>query len=239
MLRNEGIVMNTTDLNIMRYLQFQRTHPVLFQNDFSGKGIDILQEYSEIKVLKDNLNKGSDDNILKLGVVYEDQYITIIKDAVRFPTGEIGTYIRCLNNIHNYKKGVVIFPMFEDNIILIKHFRHATRQWHLEIPRGYGEINQTDEQNAHRELFEETGCVATRMLSLGSMFADTGLYGNETLLFFATVEKVGQNYDEKEGINEIMKLSITDFKNFVRENKITDNYTLAAFAKLVSVGILN
>src|SRR5262245_35313789 len=72
------------------------------------------------------------------GKVFEDQYVTLYRDPVRFPGGQLGTYLR-ISWSEKLGNGVVILPRLNNSFVLTRHFRHATRAWHWEIPRGFGE----------------------------------------------------------------------------------------------------
>jgi 8-oxo-dGTP pyrophosphatase MutT (NUDIX family) len=46
-------------------------------------------------------------------------------------------------------------------IILVLNFRHPTRSWKLELPRGGMQSGETQEEAALRELKEETGFITS------------------------------------------------------------------------------
>lgn len=50
---------------------------------------------------------------------------------------------------------VVIVPIYEDKIILLKQYRHALRDYQYSLPRGYGEDTVQVENNVKKELSEE------------------------------------------------------------------------------------
>ncbi|MFD0517877.1 NUDIX hydrolase [Paractinoplanes durhamensis] len=70
-----------------------------------------------------------------IGVLYADEYLVLVKDAVRFPSGRIGTYIRTVPAVDG--EAVVVFATAPDGrVALARHFRHGCREWHWEVARG-------------------------------------------------------------------------------------------------------
>ena len=71
----------------------------------------------------------------RTGVFYEDPYIILLRDAVIFPDGKPGLYHRVIAR-HDEPTGVAILARYRGEFVLVRHFRHPSRVWHLEIPRG-------------------------------------------------------------------------------------------------------
>ncbi len=53
----------------------------------------------------------------EVGVAYEDQYLLILRDAVRFPDGYLATYIRIVDKPDS-ASGVVVLPVYEKQVLL-------------------------------------------------------------------------------------------------------------------------
>lgn len=95
----------------------------------------------------------------RVGIITEDTYW--IRDAVVLPTGAKGTYDRIvLKSALNGACGVAVLPILPDKrFVLNLNFRHSTRSWELEVPRGMREPHESVEVAAIRELHEETGLI--------------------------------------------------------------------------------
>jgi ADP-ribose pyrophosphatase len=115
--------------------------------------------------------------------------------------------------------------------------RHATRQWHLEIPRGFQAPGLSSEENARRELQEEAGANASRLRSLGRLHADTGLSWDYVDLFHASVERVGKP-ESGEAIGELFLMELAQFERVIQDGQITDSFTIAAYARARLNGLL-
>lgn len=63
----------------------------------------------------------------------------------------------------------VVAVTTEGKVVLIRQWRHGTRDVGVEIPAGLADPGETPVQAAARELREETGYVAERLTLLGSV----------------------------------------------------------------------
>src|ERR1700716_239680 len=76
----------------------------------------------------------------KTGILLEDKLHFYVRDAVRFPSGETRTQMRVIGcTMFDGPSGVIALPSRNGRIVLREMFRHATRQWGLEAPRGQRE----------------------------------------------------------------------------------------------------
>jgi ADP-ribose pyrophosphatase len=206
-----------------------------------GAGFFILLEADEIRhaetqAVQRLADKGLPSVWAQVGVVYEDQYLLILRDAVRFADGQYGTYIRRVARADSVP-GVVILPVYNGLVLLTHHFRHATRAWHLEIPRGFGTKGLSNEANARRELEEETGGSASRLISLGQMHVNTGMSSECVELFYAETISIGQP-DIHEAISEVLPINLTEFERLMRKGEITDGFTIVAYTRAKLCGLL-
>lgn len=66
----------------------------------------------------------------------------------------------------------------QDELVMVRQFRHGPRIVTLEIPGGIVDPDESPEDAAARELLEETGYRAGRLASLGSLNPNPALFGN-------------------------------------------------------------
>src|SRR5438552_18213950 len=132
------------------YLAFAKAHPGLFVNPPQG-GITILLDEDEIREAEKQEAQRLEAQVMpaewaKVGIVYRDQYVLLLRDAVRFPDGSLGTYIRSVEE-DEHAPGVVVLPLHQGQVLLIRHFRHEKRDWQLEIPQGFGIPDLSSEES--------------------------------------------------------------------------------------------
>jgi|SRR5215831_4127657 len=173
-----------------------------------------------------------------IGEVFADQYIRVLRDPVQ-PAGHgPRTYIRILP-AQRLGHGVAVLPVHLGRILVLGHYRHATRQWHLEIPRGFGRKDMTDEQNAVRELREEIGCGSEpAMTDLGEMYPDSGLMAHKVQLFCAVVDQYTAPERSVEAISEIIAMAPREFEQHVGDGRINDSFSICAFMRAKAKSLL-
>ncbi|MHB1484464.1 MAG: NUDIX hydrolase [Saccharofermentanales bacterium] len=220
-------------INEKEYFDLINRRPNLFTNPKVIGLIEVKTERDEIinieNIVKDRLRKKNlPESWGDVGIVYKDQYLFIVRDAVMFSDGSFGTYIRTISDDNSF--GVVILPIFKGKVVLEKHFRHSTRMHELEIPRGFPEPGLTDIENAKKEIFEEIGGVIDDITYLGSMYENTGIGSGIAKIFRANLKSIG-SIDVVEGISNIELYDIITIKKMIKDDIIKDAYTLVALAK--------
>lgn len=197
------------DLSSDSYARLRRTHPELFEHRDKA-GYEIIEG-----------PPGS------ASLCYEDPFIFLIRDWVRFPGGEEGAYLRIVPKGGN---GAAILPRVGDNLLLLRHHRHATGRSHLEIPRGFAEPGEAPELTAKRELLEETRLTVREMIALGPLTPDSGLLSSTVYLFLAECEvQSGEVRTESHATAEFM--SVASVEAAIAEGLIQDSFTMAAFLR--------
>ncbi|GGQ75572.1 NUDIX hydrolase [Couchioplanes azureus] len=223
------------------YASLRESFPELFVNP-PGAAFEILTEPAEVEAAEraqaaDLARAGMPASMAETGVVFADPYTTIVRDAVRTRSGRYGTYGRTISP--GNASGVVVLPRVAEGIVLLHHFRHSTRSWHLEIPRGFGTPGVADPvEDARRELREEIGVAAAAVHDLGSYYPDTGATTTAVRLFLAEVTKTPSAADAEEGIDAIRIVTPDELASLIADATISDGYTIAAYTRAVLRGLL-
>ncbi|MGB7128260.1 MAG: NUDIX hydrolase [Candidatus Rhabdochlamydia sp.] len=175
-----------------------------------------IQKIQENRLLQKGFSKIEAREFSQIGVVCEDQYLIWLRDAVYFPQKIPGTYDRIIwkNELKEGLSGVAVLPVLPSgHIALIVNYRHATRSWELEIPRGGVELQETIEQAALRELKEETGLVASSLHFLGQVAPDNGVLSSVMPIFLAKISFQGESQTEYgEAIAEVISFTKDELK---------------------------
>lgn len=174
-----------------------------------------------------------------VGVVYRDAYMSVVRDAVRFRDGRLGSYIRMVPA--TACAGAVVLPVTtgtaEPGVMLVRHFRHAPRTWLWEAPRGFAEPGEDPRHTAERELAEELGLAVRDLTHLGTVHPDAGVSAAAVELYLATV--TGDPVpDRLEGIDDVRTLSSAELGAWVAGGRISDAFTLSAYAMATARGLL-
>ncbi len=144
-----------------------------------------------------------------------------------------------LNNMnHNYfsvdkADVVVIIPITNDGkIILERQFRPAINKSIYEVPAGNIEEGETPQNAALRELKEETGYRAGKLIYLAKIYGSPGILSETQHLFLATRLRKGERHlDPTEDI-KIKAVSKSVAMNMILNKKINDAKTMVAILYL-------
>jgi ADP-ribose pyrophosphatase len=130
-----------------------------------------------------------------------------------------------------------MLPEMNGNLLLMHQFRHATRSWHWEIPRGFGESGVQAEDQARAEIDEEIGGEIAKIDELGLYFNNTGLEGNPIYLFLVKMASIGEP-KLKLGVDKFIWVSIHELEEMIANAEITDGFTIAAYTRAKLKGLI-
>lgn len=122
--------------------------------------------------------------------------------------------------------GVGIVPVVDGKIILIRQFRISIERELIELPAGRLELNEEPMSCAARELEEEIGYRAGKLISLASYFASVGNSNERMHLFLALdLEKTERKLEADERIREVV-LPIEQVKEKLAKQEFEDSKTI-------------
>lgn len=116
-------------------------------------------------------------------------------------------------------------------VLLIEQYRPGTNSVTLEVPGGI--VDPEDKSSEHagfRELLEETGYRAEKMIYLGRSYANPSIQGNYCDIYLASnIELVQEpNFDEHEEI-ESRLVPFTEIAGLIKSGAINHSLVVAAF----------
>jgi len=132
--------------------------------------------------------------------VAKSNWFTVRRERVRLPNGaEIAEYW-----VNEYRPWVNVVALTDDDqVVLIRQYRHGVEQVYWEIPAGTTDPEDTSlELAARRELHEETGYGGGRWSPLMTLSANPALQNNLTHTFLAegVVRQEAAHPDDSEDI---------------------------------------
>lgn len=138
--------------------------------------------------------------------------------------------------VRGHGSGAVIIPFVGESILFERHYRVATDEFSWELPRRFGEPDETDAETARRELREETGLLADDVTVISRLHADAGIM-NDDIAVVAT-RSGSIDYLTPEHSWESMGFAlvpVAELDDFIAEAGVNDAITLAALRLLVTM----
>jgi ADP-ribose pyrophosphatase len=153
--------------------------------------------------------------------LYRGKIFSLWGGQVALDNGKIAVreYIR-------HAGGVGIVPMVGENVILIRQFRISIERELIELPAGRLEPNEEPMDCAARELEEEIGYRAGKLIPIASYFASVGNSNEKMHLFLALdLERTKQRLESDERIQAVV-MSLALVKEKLANQEFEDSKTI-------------
>lgn len=159
-------------------------------------------------------------------IVHKNPWYQVRHDRLEWANGIPGNYYIAQ---FNGTSGVICIQ--EDSILLVEQYRYTIDRLSIEFPMGGIKLGQTPLEAAEAELQEETGYRASALEQIGEVAILIGAAQNKLHIFLAKDVISGDTHREvsEEGMKTFW-LPLTQWRQLIRENKIVDAETLAAWA---------
>ncbi|MDR2471864.1 MAG: NUDIX hydrolase [Treponema sp.] len=131
--------------------------------------------------------------------VYRSPVLSVRDTECRSPEGGLKTF-----TVIDAADWVIAVPVIEQGgtrrFLMVRQWRHGSRELSVEFPGGVIEPGETSEAGARRELEEETAWTPGRLAKLGTMNPNPAIMSNRVHFYLAEDLSPlgGQNLDEDE-----------------------------------------
>lgn len=151
-------------------------------------------------------------------------HIKVKQDRLQLPNGRLMTY-----DYIDTIRAVLILPILEDSILMLKQYRHPLKRVVFDLPAGGIRPNESTLAAAQRELQEETGFSTQDFHYLGRFNHIPGCLDSVVHTFAANNLHAGQaNLDPTEFV-EPVRVPIVEFEDFVEHNEMEATIPLTYF----------
>ncbi len=121
--------------------------------------------------------------------IYNGAVIDVRVETAKLPDGHVMDF-ECVR----HSGGATIAAVDEEqNVCLIRQYRHCAGGWLLELPAGKIDRPEPPDQTARRELKEETGITAASWHYLGGVYSSPGFCDEIIHCYLATGLQAGQS----------------------------------------------
>ena len=139
---------------------------------------------------------------------------------------------RSIREIVRHAGAVGVLPRLPDGrFVFVRQYRKAVDEEVVEVCAGLVDDGETAEAAARRELKEETGCRADRLVHLGVLYSSPGYTDEKVDAYFADCRPDGDGGLQLDSDERLERVVLTGEQvgSLIRENRIRDSKTIAVW----------
>jgi len=162
--------------------------------------------------------------LLHAKTVYKGRAFNVRRDTLRTPDGHVVKY-----DIIGHIGSVSIVPVDAHGLMyFVRQYRHAAKIELLELPAGTLEVGEPPMEAAAREIREETGMEAEKLVEIGAFYLAPG-YSTELMhVFLASGLKYNPLEADADEFLSVEKISVAEALRMAEDGEIQDAKSLAA-----------
>ena len=150
--------------------------------------------------------------------------------SARVDDSELPNGRPAIREVCEHVGGVGVLPIDENgNVILVRQYRYPYGEVICEIPAGKMDHGPEDaELCGRRELQEETGYTAARMVPLGVIYPSPGFLTEVVYLYAALGLTPGACSPDEDEFVEHISMPFSELERLIETNEIRDGKTIVA-----------
>jgi len=149
------------------------------------------------------------------------------EDVIRFPDGAEAVYTVLAN-----PDSAFVVPYFDNgDTVLVRQWRHAWDESSWEVPAGTFNAGEDPLECARRELGEETGLVAARYTSLGTVHGAAFLTGRAHMFLAESITEAERNPETYEQDMEVLRLPFKEAFEAAMSGEIAHSGSVTALSR--------
>ncbi len=156
--------------------------------------------------------------------VYQNRWITVREDIAELPDGRSTLYgvVECAGCV-----GVLPF-LDRETVLLVGQYRYVAQGFYWEMPTGAQHAGETLEEAAQRELAEEAGYEAGRLVKLAGFHTSKSVLREVAHLYLAEDLRPASRQPDATEFIERRAFPFADALKMVEQGEITDSMTVIA-----------
>lgn len=164
---------------------------------------------------------------VSLNTMYKGRIVTVRDDDVELQNGE-----HARREVVEHPGGVAIVPVNKDgDVLMVRQYRYPMEEELLEIPAGKLEYGEDPFDCAVRELSEETGCTAGKMVFLGPIYPSPGFSKEILYIYLATELESGEAHPDENEFLSVETIPMDALVDKIMSSEIKDAKTIIGIFK--------
>ena len=167
--------------------------------------------------------------------LYRGKILSMRRDSVVLTKGE--RQVEAVREVVEHAPTVVIVPVdADDNVLLVRQYRHSTGMVLLEAPAGGIEPGEDPQRAVQRELQEETGHTARQVVPLGGFWIAPGWATEYMHAFLASGLVAAEACPDEDEAIEVERVPRSRVLDLVRSGELQDAKSIAALLMAFTLG---
>ena len=159
--------------------------------------------------------------------IFDGNILHVVRDTVELENGDVVT-----REVVHHGGAVCVIPVTDDGKVVIEHqYRYAVEKVMLEIPAGKLEPGEDPAVCALRELEEETGYKAERLIYMGDFYASPAILNEKVTMYLALGLTKGIDHLDEDEFLEVSEMPLDELTKMCVSGEISDSKTQLALFK--------
>jgi len=159
--------------------------------------------------------------------IFDGRIVKLSVDRVRLPNGN-----ECDLEMIRHPGAAAVVPVDADgNVLLVRQYRYASGGWLLEVPAGKLDAGEPPEECAVREVEEETGQRAGRLIPMGWIWTTPGFTDEKIWLFLARDLTPTRQELQDDEVLTLERLPLQDAIDHAMRGDIVDAKSICALLR--------
>ena len=167
------------------------------------------------------------EKMVETTTMYSGIVVNVRRDVAELQNGN-----KTPREVVEHPGGVGIVPVTRDNkVLMVRQYRYPMEEELLEIPAGKLGAGEDPLECAVRELSEETGCTAGRMVDLGVTYPSPGFCREVLYIYLALDLQDGEMHLDENELLSVEAIDIGALVDMIMRNELPDAKSIIGIMK--------
>jgi len=159
--------------------------------------------------------------------IYKGKVVDLSVEKVKLPNGHVTEM-----ELIRHPGAAAVVPVDESGqVLLIRHYRHATGGFLLEVPAGKLDPGESPERCAEREVEEETGFKVGSLQPLGWIWTTPGFTNEKIWLYLGRELVPASQHLQSDEVLTVERVSFEQAVSMAVRGEITDSKSICAILR--------